>query len=121
MAIPERKLEFNDFDPGELTLDELAMFDPEDAGIGTFNKLRKFLIDHSSWTAAEVGKIKAKELESITGQIMEAIERVVVPLESSSSSRTGRGSTAAQRRPAGQSISATQRNSAAIRRTSRRS
>ncbi len=90
MAIPERPLEI-DFDANEMTLDEWALFDPEDQGLSTPNRLRKFLIAHSSWTKEEIGKIKTSELEQVTKQLVAAVQKVAVPLASSPNSKIGPG------------------------------
>ena len=89
MAIPEKPLEI-EFDANELTLEDWALFDPDDQGISTPNRLRKFLIAHSkSWTKEEIGKIKTGELEEVTKQVLAAVEKAAVPLESLPSSSPG--------------------------------
>lgn len=89
MTIPDKPLDI-EFDANELTLDDWALFDPEDQGISTPNRLRKFLIAYSkSWTREEIGKIKTKEMEEVAKQVIAAVEKVAVPLASSPSSSPG--------------------------------
>jgi len=89
MTIPAKPLEI-EFDANELTLDDWALFDPDDQGISTPNRLRKFLIAYSkSWTREEIGQIKTKELEEVAKMVIMAVEKVAVPLASSPSSSPG--------------------------------
>lgn len=88
MTVPDKPLEI-DFDANEMTLDEWALFDPEDQGISTPNRLRKFLIAHSNWTREEIGQIKTGELEQVTKQLVAAVQKVAVPLATSPGSKTG--------------------------------
>ena len=85
MTIPEKPLEFNDFEPNDLTLDEMALFDMDDINMSYPNKLRKFLIAHSNWSKEEIGAITIGELKNIGEQLTEAIQREVIPLPSSPS------------------------------------
>jgi len=89
MTIPDKPLEI-EFDANELTLEDWALFDPDDQGISTPNRLRKFLIAHSkSWTREEINKIKTNEMEAVTKQVLAAVEREAVPLVSSPNSSPG--------------------------------
>ena len=88
MTIPDKPLKI-EFDANELTLDDWALFDPEDQGISTPNRLRKFLIAYSSWTREEIGQIKTKEMEEVAKMVITAVEKVAVPLASSPSSSPG--------------------------------
>ena len=101
MTIPEKALVLENFDLNALTLDEMALFDQDNVGIGTLNKLRLFLIQHGNWTAAEVGAVTVGELGQVGAQLTEAIRSAAVPLASSTSSKTGRGSTRKPRRRSG--------------------
>ena len=118
MTIPEKPLVLEKFDLNDLTLGEMAMFDTDEVGMGTANKLRKFLIAHTSWTAAEVNAITVGEIKTIGDQLTEELKRQAVPLASSTSSRTGPGSTRKHHRRSGSLITATPRSSAATRKTS---
>lgn len=104
MTVPETKLELN-VDLERLTLEDVAVFDPEMAQqnmFGWINKLRHFLLDHSStWTAEEINRLEIGELQPIANQVMEALKRVATPLAKSKRLRTGRAARAKATRPAG--------------------
>lgn len=86
MTIPDAPLELS-VDVGELTLEEAAIFDGEEARSNTMtwlNKLRKFLLTYStSWTPQQINALKINELEEIASQLGEALQRAAVPLATS--------------------------------------
>lgn len=77
MAIPTKPLEVN-LDPNELTLDEMCLF--EATGF-TMVGFRAFLIAHTNWSGAEIGKLTVKELLAVSGQLKERLDKSV-PLTS---------------------------------------
>jgi hypothetical protein len=81
MAIPDRPLEVT-LDVDELTLDELALFEPTGFSIVGF---RAFMAEHTNWTLAEIGKIKVKEFKDIQTQLAEKFKEASVPLANSPS------------------------------------
>ncbi len=97
MTVPETKLELN-VDLERLTLEDVALFDPEMAQqnmFGWINKLRHFLLEHSAtWTADEINRLEVGELQTISDQVMEALKRAATPLAKSKPSKTGRAAKA---------------------------
>ena len=78
MAIPDRPLIFN-FEPNDMTLDELCLFDP--AGFSSI-AFRQFLIDHTNWTRAEIGRVKVSELKEVAEQLAAKFKEAAIPLAS---------------------------------------
>ena len=76
MPIPDRPLEFT-FDPNEMTLDELCLFEPDGFSAVSF---RQFLRDHTNWTKAEIGALKVAELKDVAEQIAAKLKESAVPL-----------------------------------------
>ncbi len=94
MAIPDRPLEIT-LDVNNLTLDEATLLTapeeiPDERKIPV---LRSFLISFTSWTPAEVGRLKMSELGEVSKAIVEAVQRQALPLANSTSSKTGPDST----------------------------
>jgi len=73
---------------GELTLDEMCLFQP-----GGFNlvEFRALLRTRSNWTHEEIGGLIGSELEEVAKQLGEALKRSAVPLGKRPRSKTGRG------------------------------
>jgi len=81
MAIPNKPLEL-DIVAEALTLKEMVIFDIDEwrGNAGTANKLRLFLIKHSSsWTEEEIDNITVGELESVAASIGKTINEAAVP------------------------------------------
>lgn len=78
MAIPQTALIVN-FNPDNVTLDELCLF--EEGGFTAWG-FRKFLIDHTNWTAIEIGALTVSELKDVTSQLGEKLKESAVPLVS---------------------------------------
>jgi len=75
MAIPTEPLVVA-FDPTELTLDDLCLFEPDGF---TASGLKAFLLAHTNWTRAQVGKITIAELKDVVEQLAEKIKEAAVP------------------------------------------
>lgn len=71
-----KPLEVN-FDPDEMTLDELCLFDGEGF---TATGFRAFLVNHTNWTKQEIGKLTVKELKDVTAQLGAKLQAQSVPL-----------------------------------------
>ncbi len=78
MAIPDKALQIN-FDPNEVTLDELCLFEAEGFTAVGF---RRFLVEHTNWTKKEIGALKLSELKQVAEQISEQFKAAAVPLAS---------------------------------------
>lgn len=65
------------FDPDEMTLDELCLFDGEGF---TATGFRAFLVNHTNWTKQEIGKLTVKELKDVTAQLGAKLQAQSVPL-----------------------------------------
>ena len=78
MAIPDKPLEVT-IDPDELTLDEVALFEPSGFTVTGF---MQFLAEHTNWTREEIGKIKVREMKEVADQLGEKIKAESVPLVS---------------------------------------
>lgn len=76
MSLPDTPLKFN-FNPEEMTLDELCLFEPEGF---TATGFRAFLITHTNWTKKDIGQIKVAELKSVAEQLGEKLKAATVPL-----------------------------------------
>ena len=75
-SLPDRPLEIQDWDPEELTLDEVILFEPDGF---TAKGFRQYLIDHSNWTRQEIGRIKVRELKEVSAQFLAQIGEKAVP------------------------------------------
>jgi hypothetical protein len=77
--IPTKPLVIIDYDVDELTLDESRTLFADTYVVEEF---RQFLCDHvdheHSWTVAEIGRIKRKELGDVRRQVNEALIDVTV-------------------------------------------
>ena len=76
MAIPVTPLVVK-FDPNELTLDELCLFEPDSF---TASGLRGFLVAHTNWTKKQIGAVTMAELKEVVEQLTEKIKEAAVPL-----------------------------------------
>ena len=74
-SLPDRPMEI-DFDPEELTLDEVILFEPDGY---TTRGFRQFLIDHTNWTRQEIGKIKVRDLKEVAEQLVARLGEKAVP------------------------------------------
>ena len=83
MAIPDTSLEIKNLDPEEMTLDEMVLLSaPQSLSSAEMLVMfRSFMIEHTNWTAKQIGGGKAKEMQSVMAQIAEAVKRLSVPLE----------------------------------------
>ena len=77
MAIPIEPLVIKDYDPEELTLDEIECLVSPTFDLIAF---KKFLLDHSTWTRAQVGGIKKKEAADVRAQLVEKLNALQAPL-----------------------------------------
>jgi hypothetical protein len=80
MAIPDKPLVLNDFDPNELTLDEAILLSEPDKFKPSAYK--DFLVKYTDWTPEEVGKMTLGELTDVTKQLAERINESSIPLAS---------------------------------------
>lgn len=77
MALPKTPLKFNDdFQPDELTLDEICLFDSRGYSAYTF---REFLIARTQWTRKEIGAIKRGEIAEAYDLALKALGELMVP------------------------------------------
>ena len=76
MALPKSELVLKAINPDELTLDELCLF--EASGF-TATGFRAFLIAHTNWTPAEVGRLTMRDLKAIAEKLAEKINEDAVP------------------------------------------
>ena len=76
MAIPTTPLVVK-FDPNELTLDELCLFEPDGF---TASGLRGFLVNHTNWTKHKIGAVTMAELKDVIEQLTAKIKEAAVPL-----------------------------------------
>lgn len=63
--------------PDEITLDEMCLFDGEGF---TASGFRAFLINHTNWTKAEIGKLTVKDLKEVVTQMGAKLQAQSVPL-----------------------------------------
>ena len=91
MAIPDTPLEIKNLDPEEMTLDEMILLSAPQSlsNAEMLVVFRGFMIEHTNWTAKQIGGIKSKEMRDVTSQIMEAVKRLAVPLEKPPASENG--------------------------------
>mgnify|MGYP001600189206 CR=1 FL=1 len=85
MAIPDKPLQVR-FNPAEITLDELCLFEPDGFSLVGF---REFLRNHTNWDRAEIGSISLTELEQVAKDLAEEIEKLSIPLRREPRLETG--------------------------------
>lgn len=85
MTIPATPLVVKQFDANSMTLDDLELFEPGGFSASGF---KRFLVEHTNWTAKEIGSIKISELNEISNQLGAAIKELTVPKESATPSKT---------------------------------
>lgn len=88
MAIPASPLVVKQFDVNNLTLDEWELFE---AGGFTASGFKRFLLEHSNWNKAEIGKITIGELKDVADQLGKAINEAIVPKGKAPASESGQG------------------------------
>jgi hypothetical protein len=76
MTIPSTPLVVK-FDPDEMTLDELCLFEP---GGFSATGLRAFLAAHTRWSRTEIGNIRLSELREVAEQLAAKIKEITIPL-----------------------------------------
>lgn len=74
MAIPASALVVS-LDANDLTLDEMCLFSPDGFDVVVF---RQFLVDHTNWTRAEIGRLKVSELKDVVAQIGQQLNAAAV-------------------------------------------
>ena len=77
MALPQTPLKFSDdFQPDDLTLDEVCLFDPRGFSSITF---REFLLTHTQWTPKEIGTINRREIREVYDSALKALGELMIP------------------------------------------
>lgn len=77
MAIPDNPLVIKDYDPEELTLDEIECLISNTFDLVAF---KKFLLNHSNWSRAQIGSIKKKEAAEVRSQLVAKLQEAQAPL-----------------------------------------
>lgn len=77
MALPKTPIAFkDDFQPDDMTLDEVCLFDPR--GFSSF-EFREFLTQHTQWTTKEIGAITRNEIRKAYDLALKALGELMNP------------------------------------------
>ena len=81
--IPAKPLELTLPAKEDLLLDDLQLFEPDGFSVRGF---KEFIARYSNWKAAEVGKLTAGEMQTVTAQVVEKLQAAAVPKVTSAGS-----------------------------------